>query len=1221
MTEEERQSEIREILERFGAGVGDILKRALEARERNEKSGVTLDPVPIETSEPSTPVRSGTPAPLPPSLSTSSTRPNSPTRGSRKLRFAELVPENVHVYESAPPSPRKKSFLALPLPPPPDSDDALDVVSLGAFNNTISNQTTPESVLSSNRSVNISASGSGSAEPISSASDNVDDTEPDEGTPEYIRKRYFPSAPVDNPDIAWMTLPPSSSVGQSIAKGVRFDLTGTPIPQSKLRSLPTHLGLHHHAEGQSAGYTLDDIFLLSRSKVPAQRATMLGVLRGLVNWWRRNSSRDLSRNIEVRFIIEELQSATPPLAKRIMFAGLEALPERGVIGVRAVEIVWESIVGWDPIPDGMDDEEYYEWGGVELGASDLVDSLPFEVVLPQLCDVFISPNDGAASDEHRMTPVQRLIISILHKLAFHSNKFADQITALPKLVSAIIRNSIAYYTSPYRASPDTSALRLLTILALSSRTNAQSICESADLFLRIVAALGPREDNRQAPETLEMLTGVLRLYAVLARYGLYSHIATDGRDLWWRVSSYIETTVSQRVPSTIDLKLVSVWADLLQTWIICATDPHRTTPPHDLLWSQVVGWEWGKELLKLSETLSQSVPESTHFWRARAAVFRALAVWLEGSKVNSIKGGEEERLSVIVTLGKTFKADGLDGKRVTAVVEEMKSFYREEVSPLNLRCLGKGAYELLSVVRVWLACCSPSTQEPLVSLPFDLPFAQISELCASMVVHSDASQPRSYDKQTTFLRASKRPLTSLLSYYLRLSRSLPGTSEDLWLAQAFSIMLTLQPGDEECGLDIINQILGLITPQWTSSRGLNIPQIIWETGGLEVLRPVLRFEVNPNKESYIGLLCITPSSLSLATTQRLPSITTSSETAWSPSGLPFRRDWTVSPLDHVLHSGSSFSIFSSNGVLSSTFNASETEIVRATLLLTNLAKEVILRFANALSNAVLTREEAVFTCMKVFMLEHEQDQNQVSQEVFRDGTVARYMEELLGTDANSKHAINFHSQTTLEEVAAGFLSSSSTFYQYYTDFVALYDSISFSHPLFARLLLPPTSMRYPIDYRKHLWNDFSHVIRTIRTPIDQVISADLKEYFWPVEEDPQMIGAYLRVLVKYGLSLEGFVRVLAIHHVACNIWHDLLHGRDPNEGRSSGLLKVIIGQCSPEIVREVMRYRQEKDGNLRVPPTCFNTLDGCQDQRLAWIERWAGPHLLQDARGLFDSAA
>ncbi|KAL0580108.1 hypothetical protein V5O48_001884 [Marasmius crinis-equi] len=1226
MTEEERQSEIREIMERFGAGVGDILKKAREARERKEKSGIPLEPVPMtsETPEPTSPIRSGkydSWSPPAPSLSTSSTRPNSPTRGARRLRFAELVPENVHVYESAPPSPRKKSFLALPPPPPSGSGDSSDIVSLGTFENKLpmrapSDFRAASGTLEEQTSMNTEAA---DLKPeASSISGPLEDLEPEEGTPEYIRRRFFPSAPADNPDIAWMSEPSVSDKDQLVLGQLRFDLTGAPIPRSKLLSLPTHLGLHHHAEGKSAGYTLDDIFLLSRSKVPAQRAAMLAVLKGIVDWWWKTASAGVAQDEETRTIIEELQGSSPPLLKRVLFAGLEALPERGVVGVRAVEIVWECLVGWEPIPD---DEEYYEWGGVELGASELIESFPLNDVLPQFRDIFSLPPDGTAATADRdMTPVQHLIISILHRLALHSNTFADAIVALPKLILAVIRSFIDHYSSASSASTlDTKVLRLFSTLALSSRSSAKSLCEPADMFLRIIATLNPTPQDSHAPYVYAILGEMMRFYTILARYGMFSHIATDGRELWWKVNSFIQVIPSQPAALERHLKLVSMWAGLLESWITCATDPHRTTPSHDLLWSQVIGWEWGKDLLSLSETLAglgHDASASRQFWRARTAVFGAIAAWLEGCKVNGVKGGEEERLMVKAVLGKTFQPGKLDGDKISSAIVAIKSLHTGDSPSLEPRKLAHGAYEISSIIRVWLACCPPSTQEPLASPPFELPFAQISELCAMLVGRGDWGRRTTSDKGSAFSHLCRRPLTSLLTCYLRLSRLLPGVFEDLWLAQAFSILLTLQPGDEEYATGIIDQILRTITPEWVGSRGLNVPPAIWDRGGWEVVRPFLRFEVNPTSETYISPLCSSPRSISQATTQRLPPIVSSPKTEWSPSGLPLRRDWTASALDHVLHSGSASSLFSNKEALPSTFDASETEIVRASLLLTTIAKEVIRRFANVLSNAVLTREEATFSCMKVFMLEHDQDQNQTDQEVFRDSMVIRYMEELLSAYTLSTPSPS-HSLSTLEEVAVGFLGASTPFYQYYTDFVALYDSISFSHPLFARLLLPPTSMRYPVDYRKHLWNDFSHVVKTIRTPIEQVISADLREYLWPVEDDPQMISAYLRALVKDGQALGGFVRLVAIHHIACNIWPDSLHGRDVNEERASKLLKVIVEQGSADVVREVMSYRQEEEGGL-VPPTCFGDLGERKDTRLQHIEKWGGSDVLQRVKGLFD---
>ena len=55
--------------------------------------------------------------------------------------------------------------------------------------------------------------------------------------------------------------------------------------------------------------------------------------------------------------------------------------------------------------------------------------------------------------------------------------------------------------------------------------------------------------------------------------------------------------------------------------------------------------------------------------------------------------------------------------------------------------------------------------------------------------------------------------------------------------------------------------------------------------------------------------------------------------------------------------------------------------------------------------------------------------------------------------------------------------------------------------------------------------------------LSYVVTGSIAEYLWPVETDAEVVGAYLRALVKG--SLEGFVRLVAVHHTACNIWPDL----------------------------------------------------------------------------------
>lgn len=57
----------------------------------------------------------------------------------------------------------------------------------------------------------------------------------------------------------------------------RFDFNGDIIKDGE--NIPTHLGLHHHGEDPTLpGYTLQELFILSRSKFTQQRVLAITVL-------------------------------------------------------------------------------------------------------------------------------------------------------------------------------------------------------------------------------------------------------------------------------------------------------------------------------------------------------------------------------------------------------------------------------------------------------------------------------------------------------------------------------------------------------------------------------------------------------------------------------------------------------------------------------------------------------------------------------------------------------------------------------------------------------------------------------------------------------------------------------------------------------------------------------------------------------------------------------
>ena len=95
-----------------------------------------------------------------------------------------------------------------------------------------------------------------------------------------LHEKYFPTLPYDPSTLSWMSpIDPSdtkspyhpSQTALNPAE-LRFDFQGNLLAPSVARSIPTDRGLHHHAEApEAAGYTIPELAVTARSKVPSQR--------------------------------------------------------------------------------------------------------------------------------------------------------------------------------------------------------------------------------------------------------------------------------------------------------------------------------------------------------------------------------------------------------------------------------------------------------------------------------------------------------------------------------------------------------------------------------------------------------------------------------------------------------------------------------------------------------------------------------------------------------------------------------------------------------------------------------------------------------------------------------------------------------------------------------------------------------------------------------------
>ncbi|WAR19407.1 RPAP1-like protein [Mya arenaria] len=87
---------------------------------------------------------------------------------------------------------------------------------------------------------------------------------------------------VEHDKLAWMKDLPTPSAGHSqTGTQARFDFDGNLLPPDA--DIPVNLGLHHHGdEPERAGYTLEELFTLSRSSNNQQRVLALNILAKII---------------------------------------------------------------------------------------------------------------------------------------------------------------------------------------------------------------------------------------------------------------------------------------------------------------------------------------------------------------------------------------------------------------------------------------------------------------------------------------------------------------------------------------------------------------------------------------------------------------------------------------------------------------------------------------------------------------------------------------------------------------------------------------------------------------------------------------------------------------------------------------------------------------------------------------------------------------------------
>ncbi|TRY55386.1 hypothetical protein DNTS_034407 [Danionella cerebrum] len=333
----------------------------------------------------------------------------------------------------------------------------------------------------------------------------------------------------------------------------RFDFAGVLIPPTE--DLPTHLGLHHHGEEpEMAGYSLQELFLLSRSQLNQQRILAISTLANVLA---KAHAGEYISSLKGNVLSSLLDAGVLFLLRFSLDDGVEGGMAAAVHALHALlvspkdEECLDNAFSWlhgmasfPLLPSAQDEDEDDE------GLDEVMKETPKEkeekktdhdVARQDVVKGFLKmqglPRLRYILEVVRPSPKVVLeILEILIRIARHSTAAATQILDCPRLMDTVISEFLPSYWAPTTSQaasslyglPVAMAMKLLRVLASAGRHICARILNSLggkELLSRFVV-LEPSEMLLEAGEALRCCTEALRLFAVAASYGQACNLFT-----------------------------------------------------------------------------------------------------------------------------------------------------------------------------------------------------------------------------------------------------------------------------------------------------------------------------------------------------------------------------------------------------------------------------------------------------------------------------------------------------------------------------------------------------------------------------------------------------------------------------------------------------------------------------------------------------------------------
>ncbi|KAJ1030181.1 hypothetical protein NDA16_001092 [Ustilago loliicola] len=731
---------------------------------------------------------------------------------------------------------------------------------------------------------------------------------------------------------------------------------------------------------------------------------------------------------------------------------------------------------------------------------------------------------------------------------------------------------------------------------------------------------------------------VLQLFTALASYGFFASVVARTWNLWQECGSWAVVQLSGSHDSKIEPS-TRAWIqesrgtaaqrifEILAAWTHCAMDPHELMTAHDITWTQVQDWiELVKDASEQMGKTTSALPMST-----TAPAFGALC-WYIDAWLRCAIGKEPKLLPKYLEACKAVMPHcrELAQQHLKQVLCLFSTAPSQDIALDEAEQAFRACHRYLDLSKTIARAeqVAQVEQEADSGIKTDSSHAMLQQGLALIACAPLWQALRSIESQAS----GRNAYTDTFSNFVAAAVVVGSAANSKALELAAIPRLDVRHADRVA--DIVLKVTGNLVGESTvhALRPFLLECIVGSNRLPEAAKPSTVEHRDNSPLSQVKSLFRSKSHANDAAEQteqeqkgeveekdeeedkEIDPITGSKLWKCPASGLPIRADWPLLPLDDLLHSGNT-AVFNRPDNLEADWKPSELDMVRASLRLAvavfqsllqspreDADKETLTPASSAMLCSLPSPEQILLGVMKVFMLEKDQpdtftdkttagasQQKQTGvltgRDLFRDSSISSDLTSLLDiadelVELRQRYGGTSMSLVTLDVWTAATYGGGMSFYQFFTDLVGLWDSVSFGDANFARVVMTVANAGYGggvfegehgivVDFRRLVWNDYSDSLRSI--PPTQAPKWLLS---W-TDTDVDVLEHYCRYLASaadMSKARESIAWQIASHHVGAAA-RSLNMDKDGKESwtiRVESILRSLVTAKGEGLLREVL---------------------------------------------------